>query len=56
VKVLITGDQGPIDTLAALDTLLAQASRYLDGIDPAGVRIKARVTVGGRLRGLELTW
>jgi hypothetical protein len=63
VRFSLTGEDGPIDTLAGLNALVEQALRITHqtdtgdgGRDPGKVAIKVRSTPLGKIRSLEVSW
>jgi hypothetical protein len=63
VKFTLTGDAGPVDTLAGLNSLVEQALRITHqaedgngGTDPGKVAVRVRSTPLGKVKSLEVSW
>jgi hypothetical protein len=59
VKITVTPDSGPVETLADLSSLVERASALVQTGGPgdaAATTVKARVTIKGRLRAIEVSW
>jgi hypothetical protein len=60
VKFTLTGETGPVTTLAGLNSLVEQALRLIHnsngGAEPDRVQIKVRSTPLGKIKSLEVSW
>jgi hypothetical protein len=59
MKVQVTPDDGPVETLADLSALVERASALVQTGGPgdaAKTTVKVRTTVVGRLRAIEVSW
>jgi hypothetical protein len=63
VKFTLTGDAGPVDTLAGLNSLVEQALQITHQADtgagerdPAKVAVRVRSTPLGKVKSLEVSW
>lgn len=59
MKITVTHDAGPVDTLTALHELVERASQLVTAAGPghdAPVAVKVNITPTRKLRSLEVSW
>jgi hypothetical protein len=59
VKITVTPDSGPVESLADLGALVERAMHLVEAGGPgdnAQTRLRVRTTPTGKLRALEVSW